>query len=585
MEIIDSFEKLYDIWKAYNKKKEINFYEFKQQVYDWNSKYCHYRGTSAEILRNRRKEIKNLPLLRWVRLDFIGIGMIKHAYVLGKPENTSLEIVVMPIYYDGDPNNPRKITHDDHADDPSLKEFSFEIDKNFDLDTDIRVFLVTEPYESLGKLFSISDPYESLGKPFSISDYFELEVDDVIEKNQPVYISYFDPEKIPKNSVDITPNYDIFGVITRASRNETVMVIKPIMIGGLPQPKEPKEFKIYVPMWAHDRIWLLEGEGDLKGFKESIFFNRFREMIMRLNGFILTPVYNNISGDNPEFKLNEEKIKIEISDFDLKLGGNSELYIKLSENLWIHNTNFDISMSKLPGQNEYLEFSKKPHLYGYVENLGENINGLQQEKTDLERIQPHPLNIQHLIDRYNYILNVLLQKKPILLPEDPEEPEEESEEESEEEEETISEQLVKAHTKIVQLETLLENTQQQNLNLIQDNETHRQNELKLKNQIIELTAKNRSLKIQIQQLKETPGEIPPVFVEEEQIIELRAFIANAQQKLTNLHKQVIDEIEKREQSDIPTEKEENLKKEILITERSIKIWINQIFDIEKQSTT
>ena len=61
MEIIDSFEKLYDIWKAYNKKKEINFYEFKQQVYDWNSKYCHYRGTSAEILRNRRKE-KNLPL-------------------------------------------------------------------------------------------------------------------------------------------------------------------------------------------------------------------------------------------------------------------------------------------------------------------------------------------------------------------------------------------------------------------------------------------------------------------------------------------------------------------------------------------
>ena len=161
---IDPFQKLKDIWNNYKLKKglkgSINFPEFKNEVYDWNAEYCHYRSLTKEgdrslskkDLQDRYNKLKNLPLLQSNTPKILGIVMIKHAFVEGveDKENVELRIVVIPIY-DNKNINPH-ITHSGHGETPKYREFSFII-------TDQSYSIAKDAYKSLGGAPTISDYY------------------------------------------------------------------------------------------------------------------------------------------------------------------------------------------------------------------------------------------------------------------------------------------------------------------------------------------------------------------------------------------------------------------------------------------
>ncbi|KKL15185.1 hypothetical protein LCGC14_2508140, partial [marine sediment metagenome] len=245
---IDPFQKLKDIWNNYKLKKgskgSIDFPEFKNKVYDWNAKYCHYRSPN-KISLQKRYDDKKLPLVQSNDIDFKGIVMIKQAFV---SEGDKLFIFAIPIY---DSNEEINITHGEHKSDKFHKEINF---------------FITHP--KYINIVNIEDAYKLLVKAPTIAEYYGVS----ILKNTPVYISYFNPFvfREPEKSIHslILPNYDIFGTVSEnVKSNNTIMTINVFMLGGLPQPRNTK---ISVPMWAHDNIWLLDDQEELTKYRVKL---------------------------------------------------------------------------------------------------------------------------------------------------------------------------------------------------------------------------------------------------------------------------------------------------------------------------
>ncbi len=405
--------------------KEPDTDERTEKLYKWNTTRCVHRSDDGgEFAAGKR-----LPLIYWKpsQRGFQGIAVLKYAEIVGTTKR--VQVTAMPARFE-EGRVWNHVSWSRHKRSEQHQEYSFIVSGSGN-----------------GSAATLTDA-ERKNHEEVIRNTTHANVGGFLRKSTSVYIGYW---KMGERPQEPFPNYDVLGIFKEYEKKNTVMVVQTMMRGGIPVRGE-----VRVPLWAHDRVWKLSGRSDdREELAKSAQFAEMTKSFERLSGFLLNPVYDNVTRKEGPVD-GQSKSITKITGVKLIEGGNGELYVKIAAKVFLP-MDFTVSALESGSVSEtLLELSRKKYVYSFDEGSF-NLQKDMAKRGLLENVDAYEKYADELDRRHTRILGLTAGKEGE--EEEGGEPEEEGGKPEEEGE------IQTLETKIKNLEEELATTKTQNVQL------------------------------------------------------------------------------------------------------------------------